>query len=298
VVINALFGRGLIEDNEISYSALGAALELLTDSINGVQLPAWVPTPHNLKFQRMMRELDVSVYRTIRAAREREGDPTLLSMLLAARDEQGQPLSDSTLRDEVLTLFVAGHETTALTLTWLFALVSEAPEVVARMRAEVDAVVAGREPTFADVHQLSYVRQVIDESLRLRPPAPMLARNAVAEDKLGKFDVEAGGSVLAFTWAVHRHPDFWPDPLRFDPERFAPGAAKGRHVCSYIPFGAGPRICIGNAFSLIEGALLIAQMFTRFDIEVASCADVKPLAVGTVRPSKPVRVRLTRRRQN
>ncbi|MFT3926459.1 MAG: cytochrome P450 [Myxococcales bacterium] len=297
VVISALFGRGTIENSEISYEALGQTLELLSVGANGAQLPPWVPTPRNLRFHRTVRALDANVYKIIETGRAQNAEGTLLSMLLASRDENGQPLSDKALRDEVITLFLAGHETTALTLSWMFVLLEQEREVIARMRSEVDSVLGGREPGFADVPKLAYLRQVIDETLRLRPPAAMVARNAIAEDVLGGFYVGGGECVVPFIWAAHRHPDYWQDPLRFDPERFTAAASKGRHTSSYLPFSGGPRICIGNTFSLVETVLLVAQMFSRFDMEILSCADVKPVAIGTVRPSHPVRVRLSRRRR-
>ncbi|MFT3922191.1 MAG: cytochrome P450 [Myxococcales bacterium] len=208
VVVNALFGPGTLASGAISYHTMSEALEVLSNGVNGVPLPSWLPTPHNFKFRRTLRELNQNVYDIIRVGRERGADSgTLLSMLLDARDEQGQPLSDQAVRSEVLTLFLAGHETTALTLTWLFALLSEEREVLRRMVEEVDGVLGGRDPGFADVPKLQYVRQVIDETLRLRPPAAIVGRNAVAADELGGYRVEAGEVVLPFIWAAHRHRD-------------------------------------------------------------------------------------------
>jgi cytochrome P450 len=297
VVINALFGRGTLESSEVSYDALQATLELLSLGANGFQLPEWVPTPTNRKFKRTMRAVDANVYAVLEAARKRPEEGTLLAMLLAARDEHGQPLSDKDLRDEVITLFFAGHETTALTLTWLFALLDAHPEVISRMREEVDSVLAGREPSFADIPKLPYLRQVVEETLRLRPPAAMIARNAVAADEVGGYAVEAGDTMMPFIWGAHRHPDHWQDPQKFDPERFTPSASKGRHPAAYMPFSIGPRICIGNSFTMIETTVLLAQLINRFEIEIQPAADVKPVAIATVRPSRSVFVRLARRRR-
>ena len=297
VVISALFGEGTIEADEISYEALGNALQLVSARTNGVRLPDFIPSPGNLKFKRTLAELDRNVYTIIDRARKLEnGNGSLLSMLLDARDEGGSPLSSRALRDEVITLFIAGHETTALTLTWLFALLDGRPDVLARMRDEVARVLGGRDPNLDDISKLVYVRQVVDETLRVRPPAPMIARNAVNDDILGGYHVASGEVVLPFIWGVHRHRDFWREPDRFDPERFAGGTGKLRHKWSYLPFSGGPRVCIGNAFSLTETVVLLAQMLGRFDIQVQSCADVKPVAVATVRPDRPVRVKFTPRR--
>jgi cytochrome P450 len=290
VVTNALFGQ-LLHESAVPMDALTAALSIVSEGANGVPLPAWLPTPHNIKFRRTVRVLDELVYRIIRKARERHiDDGSLLSMLLATRDEQGAPLDDKAVRDEVLTMFIAGHETTALALTWLFALLDGAPGVLARMNQELLDVLGGREPSFADVPKLPYMRQVIDETLRLRPPGPYVPRNAVADDEIAGYRVHAGEMILMFIWATHRHPDFWTAPHVFTPERFDPATDRGRDSWSYLPFSAGPRTCIGNMFAILESTLLLAQMLTRFDITVRPCAHLQPVAIGTVRPSGPVRL--------
>lgn len=293
VVVTALFGQSL-QQLDVPYHVLSDALELISRASNGIVLPAWVPTPQNLRMNRMLSELDRMVFRIIDHARQGDcDDGSLLSMLLSARDEDGRPLSDRALRDEALTLFIAGHETTALTLTWLFALLDRAPEVLARMQTEVREVLGGRDPSFDDVPRLPYLRQVLDETLRLRSPAAFVARNALADDEIAGYRVGAGDLVMLFLWGAHRHPDFWSDPERFDPDRFAPSANDSqRHPWSYVPFSRGPRVCIGNMFSITESIVLLAQLLNRFEIEVKSCASVKPIAVATVRPSRPVRVRV------
>jgi cytochrome P450 len=304
VVIDALFGRGLATASDVSYEALGAALELMGEEANGIPVPSWLPTPHNRKFQRTMRELDGVVYGLIAAARKRgtvDGSPkgsvdgaddgTLLSMLLSATDEEtGQPLSDRAIRDEVFTLFVAGHETTALTMTWLFVMLDGRPEILARMQEEVRGVLGGREPGFDDVPKFPYVRQVIDEILRLRPPAPLVPRNVMQDDEIGGYRVKAGEMAFLLFWATHRHPDYWTRPEAFDPDRFSAEQSKGRHSWSYVPFSGGPRTCVGNMFALVESTLLLAQLLSRFDLDIQSCADVRPVAVATLRPSKAVGV--------
>jgi cytochrome P450 len=299
VVIAALLGGDAMRGADVSYEVLGSALELMSESANGLVLPSWVPTPHNRKFQRTMRELDALMHSVIGRARARgPGDGSLLSMLLSSVDaETGQPLPDRAVRDEVFTLFVAGHETTALTLAWMFTFLDGRPEVLAKMRAEVDSVLGGREPTFDDVPKLAYLRQVVEETLRLRSPAPLIPRNVIADDEIGGYRVRAGDAVFLLFWATHRHPDFWPDAEVFDPDRFSTERSKDRHSWSYIPFSGGPRTCIGNMFALVEASILAAQLLSRFDLEVLSCADVRPVAVATVRPSKPVRVVLRRRGQ-
>jgi cytochrome P450 len=177
----------------------------------------------------------------------------------------------------------------------MFSLLDGRPDVLHRMRDEVDDVLDGRDPTFEDVPKLVYVRQVVEETLRLRPPAPIIPRNAALEDEIDGYRVTPGDVVFMFFWGTHRHPAFWQDAETFDPERFAPERSKERHSWSFVPFSGGPRTCIGNMFALVEASVLVAQMLTRFDFEVLSCEDVKPVAVATMRPSKPVRVLLRRR---
>jgi cytochrome P450 len=297
VVLATLLGGDLLRSTDISYEVLGAALELMSESANGLPLPAWFPTPRNIRFRRVLRELDAAMYSLIERARQRaEDDGSLLSMILSAVDaDTGKPLADRDVRNEVFTLFLAGHETTALTLTWIFTFLDGRPAVLDRMRGEVDDVLRGRDPTFEDVPKLSYLRQVVEESLRLRPPAPVIARNVVEDDEIDGYRVSSGDVVFTFFWATHRHPAFWSDPETFDPDRFAPERSGDRHSWSFIPFSGGPRTCIGNSFALIESSILVAQLLSRFDIEVLPCADVKPVAIATMRPSRPVRVVLRRR---
>jgi len=217
-------------------------------------------------------------------------------MLLHSRDaDTNQPLTDREVRDEVFTMFVAGHETTALTLTWMFTLLEKQPEVVGAMRKEVDAVLGGREPTFEDFPKLPYLLQVVDETLRLRGPVAMTARTAVADDALGGFRIKAGDVVLPFFWAVHWHPGFWESPEAFDPTRFTAERSKGRHPWSYLPFSGGQRAGLGNMFSLVETVVLLAQFFTRFEFEVVPNQSVVPQVMATVRPSGPVQVRVRHR---
>ncbi len=301
VVVAALFGKNLVDAADVSYETLGAALELVSERTNGITLPLWVPTPSNRKFVRTISELEGAVYRVIEAGRRRaESDGSLLGMLIESRDaDTGAPLTDQELRDEVFTLFVAGHETTALTLTWLFTLLDGRRDVLDRMVAEVDAVLGERlDPGFEDVQKLRYVRQVIDETLRLRGPVATLARDVVADDEVLGMRVRKGDMVMPFFYGVHRHPEFWSEPERFDPDRFGPEASKARNPWSYLPFSAGQRQCVGNTFSLVESVVLIAQLLRRFEVEVASGqSEVRQVMLATVRPDRPVKVSLRARRR-
>jgi len=294
VFVRALFGQALQGD----FGALTDVMEVVSDGANRFMLPPWVPTPRNWRWQQAIASLDAHLYGLIELARKQGSDDSLLSMLIAARDAQGAPLEDRAVRDEVITLFIAGHETMALTLTWLFALVGRHRDVLPRMQREVDHVVGRRDPRFSDFAELQYVRQVIDETLRLRPPVPMVARDVVDHDAIHGYEVYAGEIAIPFIWATHRHPDFWADPLQFDPDRFEGQRATRHSSWSYVPFSAGPRACLGDMFSLVQTVLLLAQLLQRFELQIEDCADVKPVMMlsASPRPSRPFRIELRPRR--
>jgi len=214
-------------------------------------------------------------------------------MLLDAADaDTGEPLPDVVIRDELLTLFVAGHETTALTMTWFFTLIDEEPAVVAQMRAEAQRVLGDRLPGFDDLPALKYTRQVIDETLRLRGPVAIVARNVVKEDNLLGCRVHPGDMILPFFYGAHRHPDFWENPNRFDPDRFSEENSVGRDRWCYLPFSAGQRVCIGNSFSLFESQLILAVLVQRCEFSMVPGQSIEPEVIATVRPSAPVKVQL------
>ena len=296
VVGETLFGQRLSsEDVDVSGRNFGEALQLVSErGSSPVRLPLAVPTPDNLRLRRALKLLDTQVHSIITRARiEPAKGPTLLSMLIDARDaDTAEALTDKELRDEVITLFLAGHETTALLLTWGLILLGEHPEVVRRMRDEVQAVLGDREPTAEDLPKLPYLRQVIDEILRLRSPTWTVARDVVADDVICGHRVCKGERVLPISYLTHRHPEFWDEPQRFDPDRFSPERSKGRNTWSYFPFSLGSRICIGNIFSLAEAQVVLAMLLQKVDFELALSAPVKPLAHATLRPSGPVDVRI------
>jgi cytochrome P450 len=295
VVTAALFGRELLGVAQVSHAAFGTALELVSAEGNGFLLPKWLPTPGNRRFNATMAEVEAVIYRVIAEGRKRDGtDGTLLSLLIHSTDaETGRRLTDQEVRDEVFTMFIAGHETTALTLTWLFTLLHGRPEIIEAMVAEVDRVLGDRDPVFEDFPKLTYLRQVIDETLRLRGPVAMTARTAVAEDELAGVRVKPGMLVFPFFYGAQRHKDFWASPNRFDPAHFAPERSKGRNPWSYVPFSAGQRQCIGMMFSLVETVVLLAQLLRRFTLTIEPGVDqVKPITLVTVRPDRPVLIRL------
>lgn len=249
-------------------------------------LPEWVPTRRNRQFQRARAALDRLVYGII-DQRRRTGEDTgdLLSMLLLARDEEtGEGMSDQQLRDEVMTIVLAGHETTAVTLTWTWYLLAKHPEVADKLRAELDATLGGRTPRIEDLANLPYTRMTIEEALRLYPPAWMLGRQAKEADEIRGYHIPAKALITCSQYVTHRHPDFWTDPERFDPERFAPERAAGRPRFAYFPFGGGQRQCIGNNFALMEAQLVLATLAQRYRPCPVPGHPVEPEPMLTLRP--------------
>jgi cytochrome P450 len=229
----------------------------------GIFIPLWIPTRTNqeyLKAREMVHTYIQSVIEQRRALPESEWPDDLLTRLMQARDEEtGEPMSESLLRDESITTFFAGHETTARTMTFAWYALAANPHVAHRLHAELDAVLGDRSPTLADLHGLPYTLQVIKEVLRLYPPAPFYIRDALGEDRLGGL-ATGGLSVLLSPYYTHRHPDFWENPLEFNPDRWTPEQEADRHPYAYHPFAAGQRVCIGNNFSLLESHILLALL--------------------------------------
>ena len=270
IIVRAMFGAQADADIVRMKSHVETMISYVTRRM-GPHLPDWLPTPATRAY-RVARD-DVHAYingiiaeRTATGSVQASADqvPDLLDRLMAARDEQGRPMSDALLRDESITVFFAGHETTARTLSATWAALAVNPDVAARLHAELDEVLGDRTPTVADLHRLPYTLRVIKEVLRLYPAAPFYARDAIEAARVGGFDVPAGTSVLLSPYYTHRHPDFWDDPERFDPDRFTPEAEKERHPQAYHPFATGERVCIGNHFSLLESHLLLAVLARRF----------------------------------
>jgi cytochrome P450 len=246
-----------------------------------------------------LRELDEAIARLIaQRAAGREGAPQdLLSRLVAAQDaESGAGMSPSEVRDQVVTIFVAGHETTAVAMTWTFYLLSQHPEIEARLHAELDQVLGGRAPTQADLAKLPYTRMVLDEAMRLYPPAPGLSMRAAAEpDILCGKAIPKGAGIAVMPWVLHRHRLLWDQPERFDPDRFSPSRSVGRHRYAYLPFGGGPRVCIGMAMALMEATIILATLAQSYRLELAPGSDVQLAPKITLRPKTPMKMILRRR---
>jgi cytochrome P450 len=274
-------------------------------------LPEWIPTPNNLKIKRVSRRLDRIIYRIIqerRASGEDRGD--LLSMLLHAQDEDdggGENgdrtpeikgpvpvfapgrMTDKQLRDEAMTLFLAGHETTASALSWTWYLLALHPEVEARLGAELREVLGGRAPTVADLPRLRYAEHVVTEAMRLYPPVYAFGREAVRACSLGDFHVPAGMTVVMSQWVVHRDPRYFENPEKFLPERWADGLAKRLPKFAYFPFSGGPRVCIGNTFAMMEAILILATMAQKFRFTLLPDHPVVPRTTVTLRPEHGIK---------
>ena len=255
-----------------------------------------LPTPHNRKWRRAKARLDEIVYQMIaerRAQGAQEND--ILSRLINARDEHGQAMDEQQMRDEVVTLMLAGHETSATALTWTMYLLAQHKDVEARLFEDLDSVLSGRQATSADLSKLPYLKQVAQEAMRIYPPVWAIARRSHQDEVFGDVLVPAKSYVGIVQYALHRHPEFWPDPERFDPERFDPVQAQGRHSYAYVPFAAGPRACIGLGMAMLEIQLVLAQIAQRFRFDVVPGHPIETRAAVTLRPKYGMPLLLTLR---
>jgi cytochrome P450 len=297
VISQTMFTTSMVQHIEQISHALRVSLKYAFDSFhNPLRLPIWVPTARNREFRAVTQFIDGLIYGLI-SERRRTGAThgDLLNLLLQARDEEtGAGLSDQELRDEALTIFAAGHETTANALAWTWYLLATHLEAKARFHEEVDRVLQGRTPTADDLPHLPYTRAVFDESLRLYPPAPAVQRKAATSTTVGGLSLPEGALVLVGTYNLHRHPAFWRDPERFLPERWLDGERPAARY-AYMPFGAGPRACVGIHFASVEGPLLLALIGRRYDLQLAQ-ETVTPELMVTLRPKGGIRMRLLSRK--
>jgi len=277
--------------------ALRLAFELMNARLHRIfKLPLWVPTPANRRLQGAVAELDRTVQSFIASGRSRQhpGDD-LLSRLLVAQHEDGTRMSDLQLRDEAMTLYLAGHETTALTLAWSWYLLSQNPNVENRLVSEWQHILAGATPTADHLHHLPYTGAVIAESMRLFPPVYGIGREATDDLELGRYRVKRGYTVLMSQWVNHRDPTYFPEPEEFRPERWENGLAKRIPKFAYYPFGGGQRICVGNTFALMEAAIILAAVGQRyrFTLDPDAVIGIKPQI--TLLPANGIPATLERR---
>jgi len=297
IVGRTLFDVDVSADAPVIAEALTDAMEFMIESVSSVPLPYSWPLPRNRKAKRAVAQLDEIVYRIIAERRASPGDRgDVLSMLLEARDEESQTgMDDRQIRDEAMTLILAGHETTANALAWTWHLLMQHPAAYARVQTEVDAVLAGRAPTMEDLPKLPYCMQVIKESMRLYPPAYIMGREAIRDVELGGIALERGAYVLVNIFGMHRRAAFFESPDAFRPERFTPEAEKALTKGAYLPFGGGERICIGNHFALMEAQLILAVLAQRLTFSLARDPHVQPEPLVTLRPKGGLAVRVRRR---
>ena len=291
IVVRCLFSADVSHDVD----HVGETLSAMVKPFASQATLKWIlnnrlPTPQHIQFHRLARKIDNVVYRIIgerRASGKDEGD--LLSMLLAAQDEDGSGMSDQQLRDEVMTLFLAGHETTALTLAWSWYLLGETPEAEKKFHAELDEVLGDRDATFGDLTRLKFTEQVVKESMRLYPPAYGRGREAIKDCEIGGYHVPPGTQVFMFQWATHRDARFFDEPLRFKPERWSAEFESQLPKYAYFPFGAGPRVCIGASFAMMEMILVLATIGQRFRLKLDPQHAVEVYPAMSLRPKEGVK---------
>lgn len=280
IALKTLFDLDESADRELLTDSLRVAFDLMTARLNGwFQLPTWLPTLANLRLRHAIADLNRVVDGFIAAGRSRpQPGHDLLSTLIAAQNEDGARMSERQLRDEAMTLYLAAHETTALTLAWSWYLLSQHPHVEAKLVSEWRRVLNGRIPSADDFPDLPYTASVITESMRVYPPVYVIGREATTDLELGGYRVKRGYTVLMSQWVSHRDPVYFPDPEQFRPERWEDGLATRIPKYAYYPFGGGQRICVGNHFALMEAAIILAAVGQRyrFTLDPDAVIDVKP----------------------
>ena len=299
VVVKALFSTGLSDEDIQTVADVFTPLLEATNRRTSypIQFLYKLPIKSNAKYKGYIDKLDEIVYRIIKERRATEEKPMdLLQMLMDATDEEtGEPLTDEELRNEAMTIFIAGHETTANAMSWLWSILSQQPEIREKIEQEVEEVLGKRKPVAADFPNLPYCLKAFKETMRLYPPVPILPRHIENDDVLGDYEIEGGADALFSPYLLHRHPDFWEEPEVFNPHRFDKEAQRAQHTFAYLPFGGGPRICLGNNFVMMEAVFIIAMATQRFKLNLTPNAKIETLITLTTRPKYGVPVTLERR---
>jgi cytochrome P450 len=296
IIAKLLFGDDIASDTAQAGEALRVFFDQFDERFGLYLIPEWLPTPGNIKYRKAIARLDRIIGNVIGRRRATlDGGSDILSTLLRVKDEAGIQMTDTQLRDEMMTLFFTGHETTSLALGWTWYLLAQNPEAETKLFGELDQVLAGRAPGYEDLSQLRYTDWVVKESLRLYPPAYGVVRTALKDCDIGGYSVPAGATLAIFPWTVHRDPRFFERPLEFVPERWDNDFAKRLPRCAYIPFGVGPRVCIGNTFATTELVLVVAAIARKFQLKLAPGHRVLLSPSLTLRPRKGIRVMLKKR---
>lgn len=296
IVSQALFTADLESDTAAIQEMLAVGREYSVNRAwSVVRLPLSVPTKRNREYRRSIGDFQAIVDRLIAERRTAMARPAdLLTVLMEARDEDGVSMSDRQLRDEIATLVTAGHETTTLVLAWTCFLIATRPEIVECVAAEI-AFLNGNAPAYEDLNKLRYMRTVVEEVMRLYPPVWVLSRTAQQPDSIGEYDIPAGSEILIFPYITHRHPKWWPEPEEFRPERFAAENSSSRPRYAYLPFGAGPRTCVGLNFAVTEILVVLVMLLQRFRFDLATePAAVRAEPSVTLRPDPGVFIKLRR----
>lgn len=297
IVCKTLFDADVSGDAERVGVLMTEVLEESNEKINSAfELPEWIPSRKRAHRKAVLAELDAIIQRFIED-RQRSGEDKgdLLSMLLDARDEDGSGMDAKQLRDEAMTLFIAGHETTAMALSWAWYLLANNPACMQKLQQEVDNVLQGRAPTMHDLANLPYSDMVLKEALRLYPPASGVTRQAVEDVQIGDYTLESGVMISLSIYAMQRSPLYFPNPDSFDPERFSKENESKIPRYAYLPFGGGPRVCIGNMFAIMEARLILAAVAQRYDLELEAGQDVVAETLLTIRPKNGIRMKLKQR---
>jgi cytochrome P450 len=295
IVSKALFGADVVKDLGTLEQAATVVMEHTYDRLESLlDLPPFVPAPRNRRFRSALRQIHQLVDRIIsERKRTRQKVPDLLSLLLRERDEDtGQGMSEQQVRNEAITLLLAGHETTANALTWTWFLLSQHPSAADRIRAEAAEVLDDRAPAFSDLPRLGHTLRVFQEALRLYPPIWIMERRVLADDEIGGYHIPRGSTIVLSPYVTHRHPDFWDSPQEFHPDRFLPEPSAGRVPYAYFPFGGGQRLCIGDKLALMEAQVIIPMVLRMFDLEMVPGVLVLPKPGITLRTSQGLPMKL------
>lgn len=299
VIAQTMFGKDTLPSMEVT--EIGHRFVRMSkyagETLYSTMLPKWVPIPGRQEFDGHLNAMREMVRQIIVKCREEKANSaSLIQMLLNAVDEESQQqMTEQQLFDEVMTIFVAGNETTSTALTWLGVVLSKYPHVLEQLRAEIDHVLGGRTPSFEDIPRLAYTRQVFMEVLRMYTVVPFLPRALSKADQLGDYHLPAKAMVLAFYHGVHHNPSVWDNPEVFDPERFTPERIANRHPFAYLPFSAGPRKCAGDDFALLEGTLIIAMMFQKYNIHILPNQSFAGQMGSTLHPRNGVKATFSMR---
>ena len=298
VITRTMFGSAMSAEEadkmgvELSFAVRYLMQLMVTDKV-----PKWIPVPGRKRYQEVLDYFNNFLYSVIeRRRREPDQSGDLLAMMLNMVDEEtGHQMTDKEIRDEAATIFAAGYETTSVAMSWAVHMLSQHPDIAYKLQESVDTTLNGAAPSFENFMQLVYPRMVMEETMRLYPPAYQYTRQAIEDDVMGGYRIKAGQMVFVVPLTIQRHPDFWEHPTKFDPQRFAPEAAVGRHPLAFMPFGAGQRQCIGKDFAMMEGIFILTKLAQRYHIHADPTHEAKPGLAATLSPKDGVWVRLEKR---